>query len=313
MSNTVETNAEIDDWNFISTESQEHIKIRLKEKMPQVPRIRKKFKFIKKTEKYTRYTISHKTRYHHPIFKKLIPNGSYSYIYEHPDKLVFKTLSYCKTTGNNIIVFSDTKTVGVLKHKNEKFNFYYKNYGQNWMNGSNNANKIDRVIHYYNGKKIHCKRTASIISKFVQKFGRKFIKTNGQNMITSGIIRLCYPVLENLLPQNIPIKYINNKYTKYLRGKLNSKFVKSLVPIQENQGKYPRFFKYIYSAGKDFNHIVNHSLCKYIKLTKEKVAFLMKGNNEKVIDKPYLTEEDCDVNVKYGKFKEIPCCEVALM
>lgn len=283
---------------------------KIKPIMPKSIQFRKRYKrnpafWIKKTEKCTRYKIFNIFKYN-PSLQKRIPFGKLLYVYEHSDKLVFVQLDY-NIVDNKHRNYTTT-TVGVLKHKNDKFNFYLK-HNNKWRNRSNYWSPIAASFNCSKIKFAHLKRIKSILKRFAQKFHRKYEVDLTPISISSGIIRLCYPVLNKLAPKTETIAHINKEYCRYLRGKDDSKFVKSLK-IREN--KYPRFFKLIYSTSRDpaFLRIME---LKYIKYEKDGKITLVDKNNKKC--QPFLswTIKDCDENVKNGKFKEIPHCEAVLM
>lgn len=265
---------------------------------------RKKMLLIKKTDKHTRHTIYHSFKFN-PATQRRMPSGDLFYVYEHKDKLVFRTLKYKRDANlGNKLIYSTNSHIGVLKRKNNKFNFYVKA-GKKWVNGSNKYSFISLVFPpNINNKKIYLVRLKRVINGFLIKNG---LKRRTITDVKSTIIRLCYPALDKLAVNGEVIKHIPKEYCRYYRGKDTSRFIRS---FKVNNHSYPRFYKQTYMEMAD--GMIPKSF-KYIKLDKTGRAKCIVSDNSNYIMTSEWTEKQCNDNVLKGKFKEIPFAEAALM
>lgn len=282
-------------------------------RLPRKPR--KKYKrnpeaWVKKTDKHTRYKIAHKFKYN-PATEERYPHGRILYVYEHSDKLVFLDVSY---TIQNKKKEYKSGLVGILKCKETKrgksFNFYVKR--KRWLNVSNDINGIAQSYISVNSK-THCKRLRIIIKKFAQKLGRKFEAESNTYSIGSGIIRLCYPSLNILAPdEKERIGDIDKRFCRYLRNP-NSRFVKKLQKQSQNNElsqDLPRYFRQVYSTKNSPSRWYIEGNLKYIRLDNDGAKMVLNDDHRAITE--WSKERFMD-EVKRGRFIEIPKQEVALM
>lgn len=277
-------------------------------KYPRAPQVgpRRKTILIKKTDKHIRHQIYHHFKYN-PALKQKSPFGELLYVYEKSDRLIFKRVQYERANGKT--TYTD-KSIGVLKHKNQQFNFYIRiGNGKKWINTSNRASLMrmlfSGIIH---NKKIYAKRICSVLTKFCKKFNGKIVFKE-IFAIPSDIIRMCYPALNFLAKNNEVIESVGKPYCRYFRGKSTSKFIKSFRMDNRN---YPRFYVPTFLEKKDLSRLISAQTLKYVMLEKGGATSLSYTDNTPKISE-YMTEKECNDNVEKGKFKEIPFAEAALM
>ena len=298
------------DWDIVTEDLLKTEKQELIIREPRKPYKRNKSAWVKKTEKFIRYKIFNIFKYN-PRLKTRNSHGKILYIYEHPDKLVFKQLYYY-INADRTRNFTPSGIIGVLKHKNGRFNFYIKINGK-WKNASNCWSNISASFYDLNIKLIHLKRVVDLIEKFARRFNKKLSilkERPSPNLISSSIIRLCYPALDYIAPQNYKITFIDKNCCRYLRGKTTSKFIKSLKTQNSELNGSPRYFKWIYMSDGDPLCLRNPNF-EYIKIGK-KIQFIDKDNGIYIGNMPWDIKR-CEEYIRVGKFKEIPPHEAALM
>jgi hypothetical protein len=174
---------------------------------------------------FIRHKIFHRTGYN-PTYKSRTALGVVDFIYEHPHKLVFKTIKYRFESGKARAI-KGGGGAGILTCKNGSFNLY-KIGGEGAGRTLKNISTCPRLVIEKFAEKLNGKKTKAGYAR-VSRILRKFAKRNGVNLPRKKtkeemIALMLYPAIREL--ENTPTTF-EATYSKHLRQPTFRKAVSS--------------------------------------------------------------------------------------